>query len=136
MHKTHKPSNAQVLVNICDRMYYIIDIKFFRLLYTGYYILLGYLMTLVFLGFVKRNAGELRPCFMAVCQPNMTLISELAGEQDPYQMLWTTSVCTKADLTYFCSSYFSGHTLSAFYAATTCAILLYYMDMPSKQRFV
>ena len=125
-----------MLVNFGDRVFYIVDIKFFRLLYTGYYILLGYLMTLVFLGFIKHNAGELRPCFLDVCQPNMTLISELAGEVDPYSMLWTTEVCTKPNLIYFCSSFFSGHTLSAFYAATTCCFLLYYLDISAKQRYV
>ena len=120
------------MVNFGDRLWYLLDIKLFRLLYVGYYILLGYLMNLVFLGFVKHNAGELRPCFLAICQPNMTLVEE-ALREDPHALL-TTDVCVNRNFEYFCMSFYSGHTLTAFYAATVCCLLLHYTDLSNRQR--
>ena len=123
-----------MIINIGDRLWYIIDIKLFRLLYIGYYLLLGYLLCLVFLGFVKHGAGELRPCWLAICQPNMTLVEELAAGQDPQHVLLNKDVCINQDVDYFCMSFFSGHTLSAFYSAASCCLLLYFLDSHKRQR--
>ena len=122
----------QVLVNLGDRLWYIFDMKLYRLMNTGYYILLGYLMCLVFLGFVKHSAGELRPCFIDMCKPNLTLVHQITSGDA--RALLNRDVCTNTDLDYFCMSFFSGHTLSAFYAATTCCLLLFFMDLPSRHR--
>ena len=127
-----------MVVNLGDRLWYILDIKLYRLLYVGYNLLLGYLLCLVLLGFVKHGAGELRPCFLAICQPNMTLVEEVARDrgEEPGEVLLTRDICVNQNVEYFCMSFFSGHTLSAFYAATSCCILLFFMDIPSKNRSV
>lgn len=101
-------------------------------MYIGYYILLGYLMLLVLLGFVKHSAGELRPCFLDLCQPNMTLVEEMT--RNSTRTLFNRDICINQNIDYFCMSFFSGHTVSAFYAATIGLILLQNMDSAHKQR--
>ena len=130
-----RPSKiGQVVLNIGDRVWYMLDVKLFRLLFTGYNILLGFLIILILLGFVKHTAGELRPCFLEVCQPNLTLIQEMKM-LEPGKVLFNREICTNTDIDYYCMSFFSGHTVTAFYAATICVMLLQYMDKEKQRLF-
>jgi membrane-associated phospholipid phosphatase len=73
------------------------------------YVIAGMYWAGVFLWIVKLRIGRLRPCFLAGCK-----ISNF-DPQDT-SILLNVSKCTNTDYHYYCQSFFSGHTMLAFYS--------------------
>lgn len=73
------------------------------------YVVTGMYWAGIFLWVVKLRVGRLRPCFLAGCE-----ISNLALEDG--SMLLDVSSCTNTDYHYYCQSFFSGHSMLAFYS--------------------
>lgn len=83
------------------------------------YVLCGMYWAGIFLWVVKLRVGRLRPCFIEGCK-----ISDINGTDE--STLLDISACTNTKYHYYCQSFFSGHSMLAFYSFMSLAGYVYH----------
>ena len=86
------------------------------------YVLAGMYWAGIFLWIVKLRVGRLRPCFIKGCRLSSVDVADKSS-------LLNVSRCLNTDYHYYCQSFFSGHTMLAFYSFMSLVGYVYHRKL-------